>query len=138
LTVNGGYAPFTYEMSVNGGAYVAYAGGFPYSTLTVGTYQFRVTDSQGCIGISNLVTVTAAVPPQSTATVKDPTCNGETNGIVEINIDPNFGKTPFQVNFNGLGDSSQTVYTNLAAGTYTYTVTDSKNCTYTDSVTLTD
>src|SRR5690606_34340645 len=40
--------------------------------------------------------------------------------------------------FNGLGYSSKTVYTNLSAGTYSYTAQDSKSCTYIDSVTLTD
>ncbi|MCG2459221.1 T9SS type B sorting domain-containing protein [Flavobacteriaceae bacterium F89] len=138
LTVNGGYSPFTYEMDVNGAGYSAFGGAFPYSTSVTGTYRFRVTDSRGCVGESNTVNVTAAVAPVATATATDPTCNGESNGIVEINIDPNFGSSPYQINFNGLGYSSKTVYTNLAAGTYSYTVRDSKSCTYTDTVTLTD
>ena len=138
LTVNGGYSPFTYEMSTNGGGYVAYAGAFPYATLTPGTYQFRVTDARGCVGESNIVTVTPKVDPVATATVQEPTCNGESNGIVEINIDTNFGTPPYRVNFNGLGYSPKTVYTNLPPGTYSYTVQDSKSCTYSDTVTLTD
>src|SRR5690606_27983811 len=101
LTVNGGYEPFTYEINLNNAGYVPFTGVFPsYSTSVTGTYQFRVIDSQGCVGESNLVTVTAAIPPQATATVKDPTCNGELNGIVEINIDSNFGAPPYQVDFN--------------------------------------
>ncbi|EAR16602.1 T9SS type B sorting domain-containing protein [Robiginitalea biformata] len=138
VTVNGGYAPYTYEVEVNGGGFTPYAGGFPYTTATPGTYQFRVTDSQGCVGLTNTVTVTAAVDPQATATTIDPTCFGDSNGVVEIDIDPNFGQAPYQVDFNGAGYSNQTVYSGLPAGTYNYTVRDDKGCTFTDSVTLTD
>ena len=138
VSVNGGYAPYAYEVDVNGGGFVAYAGGFPYTTSATGTYQFRITDSQGCVGLTNILTVSPVVNPQATASVIDPTCFGDANGIVEIDIDPNFGQAPYQVDFNGLGYSNQTVYTGLPAGTYSYTVRDSKSCTFTDSVTLTD
>ena len=138
VTVNGGYAPYTYEVEVNGGGFTPFAGPFPYSTGTPGTYQFRVTDSQGCVGLTNTVTVTAAVDPQATASTINPTCFGDSNGVVEIDIDPNFGQAPYQVDFDGMGYSNQTVYSGLPAGTYAYTVRDDKGCTFTDSVTLTD
>ena len=48
LTANGGYSPYTYEIDFNSTGYVAYGGGFPHTTSTAGTYQFRITDSQGC------------------------------------------------------------------------------------------
>ncbi|MEJ2161742.1 MAG: SprB repeat-containing protein [Robiginitalea sp.] len=138
LTPSGGYPPYTYEVNINGGGFSPYAGGFPYTAGAAGTYQFQVTDSEGCTAISNIITVSPAIPPQAIAIGQDPTCNGDSNGIVEIDIDPNFGMAPFEVDFNGLGYSSQTVYTNLPAGTYTYTVRDSNECTFTDSITLND
>ncbi|NER09938.1 gliding motility-associated C-terminal domain-containing protein [Muriicola jejuensis] len=138
VTTTGGYSPYTYEINVNGGGYVAYGGGFPYTTSTPGTYQFRVTDSQGCVGESNVVTVTPAVNPFATASATDPTCNGDTNGIVEINVDPNFGISPYLISFDGSPFTSQTVYTGIGAGTYSFTVQDSKGCLYTDTVTLND
>ena len=138
LTTNGGYSPYTYEIDVNGAGYVPYAGGFPYTTLTAGSYQFRVTDSQGCVGESNIITVTPDVNPVATATITDPTCNGDANGIVEINVDPNFGEPPYLISFDGSPFTAQTVYTGLVAGTYNYTVQDAKECTYSDSAILTD
>ena len=138
LSPAGGYPPYSFEVEVNGGGFTAYAGGFPYTASVAGSYQFRVTDSEGCIALSNTITVSPAIPPQATATGQDPTCNGDSNGIVQINIDPNFGEAPFEVDFNGLGYSSQTVFTNLPAGVYTYTVRDAKECTYSDSITLND
>ncbi|MCP4277617.1 MAG: hypothetical protein GY779_14815, partial [Gammaproteobacteria bacterium] len=93
--------------------------------------------NEGCTAETNIITVSTPVNPFATATGTDPACNGGSDGIAEINIDPNFGTAPYQVDFNGGGLSNQTIYNNLAGGTYNYTVQDSKGCTYTDSVTLT-
>ncbi len=136
LVTNGGYAPYTYELDVNSGGYTAFTGTFPYATSTAGTYRFRVTDNQGCTAVSNIVTVTPTVNPIATETVTNPTCFGDTNGIVEINVDPNFGSSPYEISFNSSAFTSQRVYTGLAAGTYNYIVRDSKECTYNGSVTV--
>ena len=138
LNTSGGYSPFTYELNTNSGGYVSYTGSLPYVTASAGTYRFRVTDSQGCIAESNEIVVTPIQNPVATATATDPTCNGDTNGVAEINIDPSFGSSPFEVSFDGSAFSAQRVYAGLAAGTYSYTVRDSKNCTFTDTVTITD
>ncbi|TDQ32818.1 T9SS type B sorting domain-containing protein [Zeaxanthinibacter enoshimensis] len=138
VATNGGYGPYTYEINFNGGGYVPVCDCFPYTTSTAGTYQFRVTDSQGCVGESNIVTVTPAVNPQATTITTDPSCNGNSDGIVEIDIDPNFGLAPYQVDFNGAGFTTQTVYSGLPAGNYNYTVRDSKGCVYTDTAVLND
>ncbi|WP_299318330.1 T9SS type B sorting domain-containing protein [uncultured Maribacter sp.] len=138
LVTNGGYAPYTYELDVNGGGYAAFTGTFPYSTSIVGTYRFRVTDDQGCTAVSNLVTVTATVNPIATETITNPTCFGDTNGIVEINVDPNFGSSPYEISFEGSAFTSQRVYTGLVAGTYNYIVRDSKECIYNGSATVVD
>src|SRR5690606_10461926 len=56
-TISGGYAPFTYEISIDGGAYTALPGNpFPYSATTAGTYQFQVTDDRGCTTTSDVIT----------------------------------------------------------------------------------
>jgi gliding motility-associated-like protein len=138
LSVNGGYTTYTYEINSNGGGYTSYTGGLPYTTMTPGTYQFRVTDNQGCTAETNIVTVTAPVNPQATVVVTDPACNGDSNGIIEINVNTNFGIAPYEYSFNGSPFTSQTVYPGLAAGTYSYTVRDAGACTFTDTVTLTN
>ena len=138
LVINGGYAPYTYELEVNGGGYVVFAGTIPYVASTAGTYSFRVIDDQGCSVVSNEVTVTPTVNPVATETVISPTCFGDANGIVEINIDPSLGSSPYEISFDGGGFTSQRVYSGLAAGTYTYIVRDSKECTYNGSVIVTD
>lgn len=138
VTSSGGNGTNTFEVSFNAGAYAAAGVVTPYSASAAGTYQFRVTDSEGCIAESAVITVSDNPDPIATATGTDPICNGDTNGSVEITIDTTVGTGPYLINFNGLGDSAQTVYGGLGAGTYNYTVTDAKGCSDTFSVTLTD
>ncbi|MFS4466229.1 T9SS type B sorting domain-containing protein [Maribacter sp. 2210JD10-5] len=139
LTTSGGYGPFTYELSTDSGTnYSAYTGALPYVTAVAGTYRFRITDTEGCMAESNDIEVSAIVNPQATATLTNPTCNGDSNGIIEINIDPAFGTSPYEVSFEGSSFTAQRVYPGLAAGNYTYIVRDSKSCTFTETVMLTD
>ncbi|WP_204336005.1 T9SS type B sorting domain-containing protein [Leptobacterium flavescens] len=136
ITAGSGYPGYTYEVSFNGGAFSGIAGS-TFTTTTAGDYTFRVTDTQGCQIVTNVVTVTPAENPQATAAItQDVSCAGGSDGIVTINIDTNFGTPGYEISFDGSAFSTQTVYAGLAPGTYTYTVRDSKECTFTDTVTL--
>ncbi len=135
ITINGGYATFTYQ--VNGGASIPVVGNtFTHTTAVDGSFVFLITDSEGCTAQTTVV-VDPITNPVATNNPTNPTCDGAADGSVEIVIDPNFGTAPYQVNFNGAGLSSQTLYTGLTAGTYNYIVEDSKGCTFNGSVTLT-
>ena len=57
-------------------------------------------------------------------------CFGENNGSVILNIIG--GQSPYSENWNGYNSS------NLSAGTYTYTVTDNQNCSFTNTVIITE
>ncbi|MCP5009999.1 MAG: hypothetical protein GY942_08490, partial [Aestuariibacter sp.] len=135
VTINGGYIAYNYQ--VNGGASTPVVGNtFSYTSAVDGSFTFLITDNEGCTAQTTVV-VDAITNPVATHNPTDPTCDGALDGSVEINIDPNFGIAPYQVNFNALGLSSQTIYNSLGSGTYNYIVEDSKGCTYADSVTLT-
>jgi gliding motility-associated-like protein len=135
ITINGGYAGYSYQ--INGGASTAVIGNtITYTTSTDDTFIFTITDSEGCTAQTTVI-VDPITTPVAIHNAIDPDCDGATNGSVEIIIDGNFGTPAYQVDFNGMGLSAQTLYTGLGAGTYTYVVEDSKGCTYTDSVTLT-
>ena len=136
VTINGGYAAFAYQ--VNGGASVPVVGNaFTYTTPTDGSFTFLITDTEGCTAQTTIV-VDPITNPVATNNPTDPSCNGAADGSVEIVIDPSFGTAPYQVDFNGLGLSAQTVYSGLADGTYNYTVQDSKGCSFAGNVTLTE
>ena len=118
VTINGGYAPFAYQ--VNGGASTPVVGNaFTYTTATDGTFVFTITDAEGCTAETTVV-VDPITNPVATHNATDPACAGASDGQVEILIDTNFGTAPYQVDFDGAGFGTQTVFSNLAAGTYNY------------------
>lgn len=143
-TISGGYAPYTYAVSINGGAYtnVGTTGSpFVYTTGTAGTYQFQITDAQGCTAQSGVTTVDVITPPAFSLVAQSQSnaCHGDTNGAINVTLDPSMGTPPFVININndttGVNYGTQT--SGLPAGTYTVTVTDAKSCTATESVIIT-
>ncbi|MFB9055577.1 T9SS type B sorting domain-containing protein [Mariniflexile ostreae] len=134
-TVSGGYGANTYEVAINGAAYTTEAGNpFPYAATTAGTYQFRVTDAEGCTATSEVVTVDAVETPSATTITVDATCNGNNNGSVQII--PSGGVGPYMFSFDGGTFTTTSLYSGLLAGTYAYQVRDAKSCIFDGSVTI--
>jgi gliding motility-associated-like protein len=104
------------------------------TNLAQGTYTVTVTDANGCT-----VTSTASVtqPTALTATganVSNVSCNGGNNGSATVT--PGNGTPGYSYLWSGSGQTGQTA-TNLAAGTYTVTVTDANGCTITATASVT-
>ncbi|SIS88925.1 gliding motility-associated C-terminal domain-containing protein [Zobellia uliginosa] len=144
LNITGGSGSYTYEWSTSPtGPWDA--SGFTadtFSTNVANTYYFRATDTSAptpCTFVTNAVTVTEAVSPAITSiTPTDLTCNGNDTGALDIVIDTSVGLAPYTINV--YNTTSATDYgketTSLAAGNYTITVTDSKNCSVTGTTTI--
>lgn len=137
VQVLGGYTsgagPKQYEVSLNGGAF----GGttpltstnFLYSTNVPGDYVFRVTDNEGCVADSNPITLNPPVNiDPATVDIIPVSCGSANNGVVTITPDATSGIPPYEINFNGGGWGTQSVFSNLAAGTYPFLVRDSRGC----------
>ncbi len=144
-TISGGVSPFTYAVSFNGGAYTSLGATgtpFTYTTSTDGTYQFEVTDANGCTAISNVQTINAITLPEIISVVQTQPilCSGDSNAAIQITINNAVGTPPFVINVNN--DTTSTDYgtqtSGLPAGTYTITLTDSKSCTDTETITITE
>ncbi len=117
----------------NGSANVTASGGTaPYtgtglkSNLTAGTYTYTVTDAHGCTSSTSVTISEPTVLHASSVVNSNVNCHGESNGSATVSATG--GTAPY----TGTGLKS-----NLAAGTYTYTVTDAHGCTATTSVTIT-
>jgi hypothetical protein len=109
LSATGGTAPYIFS-------------GAATTDLVAGTYTYSVVDSKGCTATDVTVTISAA-PAQLilTATPTQITCFG---GKGSVALSATGGTAPYI--FSGAAT------TDLVAGTYTYSVVDSKGCTATD------
>ncbi|TRX01680.1 T9SS type B sorting domain-containing protein [Flavobacterium gawalongense] len=141
--ISGGYTDYSYQMRFNGGSYGAViplgagVSTITYSTLIAGDYQFQITDAKGCTTQSAIITVNPIVNPSATLTVINPSCNGFSDGSVQIA--PSGGVGPYTYSFDGSPFTAVSLYPNLKAGIlYAYEVRDSKNCPFTGTVTLTE
>lgn len=138
-----GVAPFTYSVSINGGAFSnlgSTGSPFTYSTANAGTYQFEVTDANGCTATSSILTVNPILPPAISAVVETQSilCAGDANGAISIIIDTTVGTAPFSINVynttTGVDYGTQT--SGLTAGNYQITITDANSCTTTETITI--
>lgn len=141
-TIAGGTAPFTYAVSINGGGYTSLGttgSPFTYTTTIDGTFQFQITDANGCIVESGVQTVNAISLPEILSVTSTPNiCSGDSNGSIQITIDTSVGTPPFVINVynDTTGTDYGTQTSGLPAGNYTITLTDSKSCTDTETITI--
>ncbi|KAF2506443.1 hypothetical protein E0W73_21320, partial [Flavobacterium foetidum] len=138
VTITGGTSAYSYRVRRGSGTYgssVAVTGNsFVYTGANAAdTYTFEITDATGCITTVSAI-VNAIVYPTVAATKIDATCNGASTGSVELTgaggsggytyLFYNSSTTPAPTTF--VTNSS---FTGLAAGSYSYQVKDSNGCT---------
>ncbi|MFM7016448.1 MAG: beta strand repeat-containing protein, partial [Bacteroidota bacterium] len=123
---SGGTPTYTYLWS--NGSNSANASG-----LSVGTYTVTVTDLYGCTATTSSVILQ---PTQLTIAIPSTTnvlCNGASTGSATALASNGTANYTYQWN-NGATTAS---ISNLTAGTYTVTATDSKGCTISSATTIT-
>jgi gliding motility-associated-like protein len=119
LTVNGGTGPYTYNWS-NG------ATTQNISSLTSGTYSVTVTDANGCtVSLNKTITQPIAALNATVTGTQNATCYGFNNGSITVTVSG--GTSPYSYAWSN-GATSQNL-TNVAAGTYSVTITDANGCT---------
>ena len=100
------------------------------SNLDGGTYYLTVTDANNCLALDTFYVEYAVV---LTETVGDPTCIGNCDGTISVDVD---GESPYTYTWSN--GATNAMLTGLCAGTYTVTVTDNNGVTATTSATLTE
>lgn len=127
-TVSGGQAPVSYGWSNGSTALVQ-------SNLAAGTYVFTATDALNC---TRSDTVVITEPTQLVVTVPNVSqtnCAGTGTGTLIATVTGGTG--PYVFSWNSSPAQNDSILDNVAAGTYTITVTDAGNCTASDPGTLT-
>jgi len=103
------------------------------SGLTAGTYTYKVTNASGCISSSSANVLINAQPTTPTAptlgTITQPTCSTATGSVVLSGLPSgNWTLTRSPGNITTTGNIASSTISGLAAGTYTYKVTNASGC----------
>ena len=126
----GGTAPFDYSWS-SGELTQTIAGKGP------GLYTVTVTDTLGCVDDTSLTITEPTVLASSITDTTHILCGGTLTGSATVT--PTGGTTPYTYDwFDAPGTPSDSVATNLPAGTYRVAVIDANGCSDTSTVTITE
>ena len=121
ISATGGSPVYTYSWVPSGGTNAT------ASNLALGTYTVTITDSKLC---TTSLTIVINQPPVLTSVISNSTnliCDGDSNGSATVT--PSGGTGPYTYVWNTSPVQTTATAINLVAGTYSVTVTDSKNCT---------
>lgn len=123
----GGNSGYTYAWSGGNGNNAT------ISNLSMGSYTVTVTDANNC-AMTQTVTINAAPAAiTSSASVTNVSCNGSTNGAINLSVSNAIG-TPTYAWSNATTNKNPS---GLSAGSYSVTITDANGCTHSNTFTVT-
>ncbi len=125
LTVSGGVGGFSYLWTPGGST------SEDTSNVIAGSYDFSVTDSNGCVFMNTYV-VNENTPMSSTSATTT-TCANDSSGTIDLTVSG--GVTPYSFDWNS-GTYSTEDLDSLPGGVYTVVITDSVGCTHHDTITI--
>ncbi|MDP6908876.1 MAG: SprB repeat-containing protein, partial [Flavobacteriales bacterium] len=118
-SVTGNNPPFTYDWQPSGGNDTA------ATNLCAGNYTLTVTDATGC-EIVQPFTITEPDPIEISMAVTDVTCEGGSDGAIDLTVIGGVG--PYTYQWFPMGQTTEDI-SNLPAGDYSILVTDANGCT---------
>ena len=112
-----------------------------FNSLGFGDYNVIISDVTNSCSFSIPLSLKEPTPVSFTTTHENVSCNGASDGSISIALEPSNIDTPYTYSlFDGTTTVTQNspIFTGLAAGNYTVTVTSSKNCTDTQVINITE
>jgi gliding motility-associated-like protein len=134
FNINGG--TMNYEINIDGVNQNLAAGLTSFTTpsnLSAGSYPYTISDANGCLFIDTayvLESIAISLVENTTSV----SCFGGSNGSIDLSISGGTGSFNFTWS---TADTTEDI-SNLSIGTYTYTITDSLNCIFSDTVSITE
>ncbi len=132
VIASGGTPPYSYSWNTTPVQTLATATG-----LSAGTYNATVTDGNGC---QKVQVVTISQPLASLSSLisgsNNVSCSGGNNG--DATVSALGGTAPYSYSWNTVPIQTLATATGLTAGTYMVLVTDTKGCSTSSSVTITE
>ncbi|BDS12897.1 T9SS type B sorting domain-containing protein [Aureispira anguillae] len=104
------------------------------NNLLVGNYS--VTISNGICNSIDTLSVGGPPPWELTDSITRPTCDGGTDGAIQVLTANGSNGAPYQYNWNNTGFNSNASYTNLSNGVYSLVLQDAQGCDTTISYTV--
>jgi subtilisin family serine protease len=133
VTARGGKAPYMYKLGTGG----TYQTSGTFAGLRATSYRVYILDSSGCIGSTDLITITSPPVVNKTISITKPTCFGATNGAITMNITGGTPPYQYKLGSNGVYQPTGT-FTGLKATSYRIYYVDSVGCSgYTDLINVT-
>ncbi len=103
------------------------------SDLASGLHTITITDSKGCETSASVTIDEPAVLSASAVQDSPVVCNGESNGAASVSVSG--GNAPYSYSWDKSASTLASA-SDLAAGLHTITITDSKGCETSASVTI--
>lgn len=126
LTPLGGNAGYQYDWSSGSSSQ-------NISAIPAGWYEVTITDQNNCIFIDSI----EVVQPDTlvvTQVLTNVTCAGDADGSADISVSGGVATYAFVWSSGQISED----ISSLSGGTYYFTVTDANNCTYNDSLEITE
>jgi len=132
ISASGGTTPYGYSWAPSSGLTGA-------TTTTAGamsesSYTCTVTDHNGCISSSSITIGGPSAIRDSISSITNVSCNGGNSGSATVGVKG--GTSPYTYSWSSSHGTNATA-SNLAAGSYTCTVTDHNSCVSTATVNIT-
>lgn len=121
-----GTAPYTYAWSNSGNTQTI-------SNIAAGSYSVTITDANGCVGNVSGIVVNNPNSPTINVSANNVSCNGQATG--SATAVGTGGTAPYTYTWSNSAIGG--TINNIAAGTYSVTVTDNASCLAVSSVTVT-
>jgi len=125
----GGAGPFTY--SLNGGTAQS---SNVFRNLAAGSYSFTAYDKNMCAGSGSAVVTQPAAALAASTVQTNVSCKGASTGT--LTLTGSGGNSGYTYSIDGGAYSSANMFGNLPAGYHSYSVQDSKACTFSSSITI--
>ena len=134
LTINANGGTPNYLYSIDGGANFNTTDSF--IGLADGNYSIIVQDANSCQYSESIVVTNLPAPTLVSLNMTNPLCFGDSNGQIQVNGTGGTGALSYSI--NGGAPQANSVFTGLAAGSYTLTVIDANNCEDDTTIVLTE
>ena len=129
VSVSGGVSPYTIQWNDPSNSTDTFL-----VNLCPGTYKAIVKDANGC---TDSIEFIITEPNALSAVVSNQTnvfCQSYCDGNATIRVSG--GTSPYAILWPNAGNQTDSTAINLCAQSYTYQITDTNNCVFTDSVTI--